>query len=48
MIKQDVSGNQSVITQIFPGDLFAETFVCAEISVSPVSVIAPQITPLYS
>jgi CRP-like cAMP-binding protein len=38
--KDDVLGNRSVITTLGPPDLFAETFVCAGLSQSPVTVEA--------
>jgi len=38
--KDDVTGNRSVLTTLSPPDLFAETFVCAGLLESPVTVQA--------
>lgn len=40
VIQEDFFGNRSIIAQLAPADLFAETFVCAGIKKSPVTVIA--------
>lgn len=40
VVQEDFSGNQNIVAKLSPCDLFAETFVCAGVSVSPVSVIA--------
>lgn len=40
--KDDILGNRSVIGIIEPGDMFAESFLCAGITVSPVTVEAKE------
>ncbi|MEG0378560.1 MAG: cyclic nucleotide-binding domain-containing protein, partial [Eubacterium sp.] len=44
VIKEDAMGNRNILTEIQAGDLFAETFVCAGISESPVTVLALEKT----
>ncbi len=38
--KQDFYGNRSIVTDIIPGELFAESFACAGVNTMPVSVVA--------
>lgn len=40
VIREDIAGNRSILTEINPGELFAEAFVCAEVEKSPVTVLA--------
>ncbi|MEI7885624.1 MAG: Crp/Fnr family transcriptional regulator [Clostridia bacterium] len=40
IIKEDMLGRKNILAELTQGDLFAETFVCAGIEVSPVSVVA--------
>lgn len=40
LIKEDAMGNRNIIGEIEGGDLFAESFVCAGIKESPVTVVA--------
>lgn len=40
VLKEDIMGNQSILTELSEADLFAETFACAGISTSPVTVVA--------
>lgn len=40
VIREDIAGNRTILTELMPGDLFGETFVCAEIDKSPVTVLA--------
>ncbi len=40
VIREDALGNKTIIAQLGPGELFAETFVCAGIGHSPVTVQA--------
>lgn len=38
----DYYGNRSILSNVYPGELFAEAFACAELSCMPVSVIANE------
>ena len=40
LIKEDAMGNRNIIGEIEGGELFAESFVCAGIKESPVTVVA--------
>ena len=40
IIKEDFWGNCSILSKGMPGDLFCESFVCAQIKSIPVSVVA--------
>ena len=40
VIKEDYLGNRTIMTEIEPGNLFAETFSCAQTSEIPVTVIS--------
>lgn len=40
--KEDYMGNRSILTQVHAGDIFAEVFVCANITKSPVTIYAIQ------
>ncbi|WP_195267792.1 Crp/Fnr family transcriptional regulator [Eubacterium sp. 1001713B170207_170306_E7] len=40
LIKEDAMGNRNIIGELEGGDLFAESFVCAGIKESPVTVVA--------
>ncbi|MEG0692410.1 MAG: Crp/Fnr family transcriptional regulator [Oscillospiraceae bacterium] len=38
IIKEDILGNRTILTELVKGEIFGETFVCAGITKSPVSV----------
>lgn len=40
VIKEDYLGNQHILAKLSPSDIFAETFVCAGIKKSPVTVMS--------
>lgn len=40
IVQIDYYGNRSIIENIAPSEMFGETFACAEVEMSPVSVIA--------
>jgi CRP-like cAMP-binding protein len=40
VVREDYYGNRSVLTDVGPGELFAEVFACAEVDAMPVSAIA--------
>ena len=40
ILREDYFGNRNVMTQADPGDIFAETFVCAGVDAMPVSSFA--------
>lgn len=40
ILKDDVTGRQSILSAVGPGETFAEVFLCAGIKKSPVTVIA--------
>lgn len=40
--KQDYYGNRSIVNQIAPGELFAESFACAGVKNLPVQVVAAE------
>lgn len=40
VVREDIAGNRTILTVLGPGELFGETFVCAEIDKSPVTVLA--------
>lgn len=40
VIQDDYMGNRSILTEINPGHIFGETFACAGVTESPVTVIA--------
>lgn len=42
IIRDDFFGNRSIVDTVSPGELFGETFACAEIDEIPVSVIASE------
>ncbi|MGL5259307.1 MAG: Crp/Fnr family transcriptional regulator [Lachnospiraceae bacterium] len=42
IIKEDIEGNQQVIAKLVEGELFGETFACADISRSPVAIQGTQ------
>lgn len=42
VIRIDYYGNRSILTEITPGEVFAEAFACAEVEAIPVSVIASE------
>ena len=44
--KEDAEGNESIISELSANDIFAEVFVCANISYMPVNVIALQDTAI--
>ena len=42
ILKEDINGNMTMLAEILPGEMFGETFACAGISHSPVTVIANE------
>ena len=42
IVNQDILGNRSIVSLVQPGQLFAESFACAEAQTLPVSVIANE------
>jgi len=40
IIQEDFMGNRSILTELKPGHIFGETFACAGVTESPVTVIA--------
>lgn len=42
IIKEDFYGNRSIVGLAAPGELFGESFACADIATLPVSVVAEQ------
>lgn len=42
IIREDFDGNRTIIGSLSQGDFFAETFVCAGITISPVAVQAAE------
>ncbi len=42
IIREDLMGNSVIIADLDKGEIFAETFVCADVRESPVSVIAEE------
>ena len=42
IVRDDYFGNRSVLTVVFPGELFGEAFACAGLETMPVSAIAMQ------
>lgn len=42
VIRDDVFGNRHILTDIAPGQLFGEAFVCAGVKTAPVTVIARE------
>lgn len=40
VIKEDFLGNRTILTELSDGDIFGETFACAGITKSPVTVLA--------
>ena len=39
---QDIYGNRSILSQIYAGELFGESFACADAEILPVSVVANE------
>ena len=42
IVKNDFFGNRSIVASIGPGQLFGESFACANVPVLPVSVVASE------
>ncbi|WFR58011.1 Crp/Fnr family transcriptional regulator [Anaerocolumna sp. AGMB13025] len=42
IIREDIRGNRMLVAGLFEGEIFGETFACAGITESPVSVIAME------
>lgn len=40
VVKEDLFGNRSIVTELSAGDIFGESLACAQVRQSPVSVIA--------
>lgn len=43
VIREDIMGNRMIVTSLSEGEIFGETFACAGIKESPVSVIAMEL-----
>ncbi|MFI3205935.1 MAG: Crp/Fnr family transcriptional regulator [Clostridia bacterium] len=46
IIRDDVEGNQTIVGEVSQGEIFAETFACAEVFCSPVSIITIEKTEI--
>ena len=44
MVREDYYGNRSIVAHISPGELFGETYACADIEELPISVVADEDT----
>ena len=44
IIKEDFYGNRSIVASVEPGDMFGESFACAQLDHLPVSVVAAEET----
>lgn len=42
ILREDYDGNRSIVSELVPSEVFAEAFVCAGLSHSPVTVLAIQ------
>lgn len=42
IIRDDFFGNRSIMTEVMPGELFGESFACADVKELPVSVVASE------
>lgn len=42
IVKDDFFGNRSIVDSVEPGEIFGETFACAEVNEMPISVIASE------
>lgn len=42
VIREDIMGNRMIVASLFSGEIFGETFACAGVDASPVSVIADE------
>lgn len=42
IIREDFFGNRTIVAAIVPGELFGESFACAEVDELPVSVVASE------
>lgn len=42
IVKEDYFGNRSIVTQVDAGELFGESFACANVAALPVSVVAAR------
>lgn len=42
IIKEDYGGNRTIVARIEPGELFGESFACAQLKALPVSVVAQE------
>jgi CRP-like cAMP-binding protein len=42
IIKEDINGNITILTELGVSEFFGETFACAEITQSPVTIVAAQ------
>ncbi len=42
LMREDYYGNRSIVAHVGPGELFAETYACAQIASLPISVVADQ------
>ena len=40
VIREDIMGNRTILSDLEAGDLFGETFACAKVDILPVSVVA--------
>jgi len=46
IIKEDIEGNTTILTELEQAEVFAEVFVCAEIAYSPVTIFACEETEI--
>lgn len=42
IVKEDFHGDRSIVSRVGPGELFAESFACADVAAMPVSVVAAE------
>ena len=42
IVRMDYFGNRSIVAEVGPGELFAESFACADTELLPVSVVASE------
>lgn len=46
IVRDDVNGNQTIVGEVSQGEMFAESFACAEVFHSPVSIITIEKTQI--
>ena len=42
IVQMDYFGNRSIVSGVAPGELFAESFACADVTAIPVSIVATE------